>query len=262
MTMILGSAPIVPARPRRRGWGGSVVLDGLRRPLDTFLPVLALSVVRPTPAGGTEILVGVRDPRTNSTHQNVTSVPTRRVPRLLAARWRGMLRSGSRETGESYEGLRDQVHSIFSCKLGLADPLERGELDVRLGAVGACQGISVIGEQADGSPITEELTMFNAEVVLASGSNLVPATTASYSTLVWVDVRAFAEMVRSRDAGRLAVGLENAFVCAYGLCLQTSLSMIERVDLAADRAAGTALIPHVADAHREVHQLELFTPIR
>jgi len=213
-------------RPPPRNWGGSMLLLGLRRPLQDFRPVLALTIVCTATAGHKCILVGVRDPRTNKTHQNVTSVPTRRVPDLLANEWKRRLRRGRGELGDSYPGLRNEVCSLLGCKLGLADPLELGEVEFRLGAVGASQGVSVIGERADGSLVTENLTMFNVEVHLEDGGGVVPESTASYNKLVWADVDSFARMVRLRDVAQLNVGLEYAFACAYGLCLQTSLSML------------------------------------
>jgi hypothetical protein len=243
--------------PDRGEWGGSKVLLGLGRPLREYKPVLALSVLRTSGEGRREILVGVRDPRTNRTHQNVTSVPTRRVPTILANSWIERLRrSHSTEVGDEYPGLRHEAYALLCAKGGIADPLERGEVKFTLRCVGASQGISVIGELANGAKLTEKLTMFNVEVLVDDGAHQVPQSTASYSRLVWADVKAFARMVRLRDVGQLNVGLEEAFACAYGLCLQTSISLLE-----ASRSAKEPKpeAPFISSLRPTPAQLELFT---
>jgi hypothetical protein len=247
-------------RPLPKPWGGSMLLTGLHRSLSDFQPVLALTILRRS-AGCTQILVGVRDPDTNQTHQNVTSVPTRRLSVPLAREWRRHLRRGDGGSGDAYAGLRNEVSSLLGYKVGLADQLERGTVNFHLGTVRASQGVSVIGEAAGGAPVTENLTMFNAEVVLEIGSDRVPRSTASYSTLVWADVDAFMRMVRSRDVGALEVGLEYAFACAYGLCLQTSLSVLTDPASFGSTARGadsTSARDPVVDDTTTRDQLELF----
>jgi hypothetical protein len=71
--------------------------------------------------------------------------------------------------------------------------------------------------------------------VLEEGRSEVPKATASYDPLVWGKVDDFLAMTRTHDAGRLNVGLEGAFVCAYGLCLQTSARMLENAEPAPRR---------------------------
>jgi hypothetical protein len=210
--------------PRRAEpkWGGSKLLPGLHRPLAEYPPVLALTILRES-ANGLQILVGVRDPWTNRTHPDVASVPTRRVPELLAREWQRMIRRGD-DPSDAYPGLYSEIVGLLGLKLGLADPSERGEITFRTGSVGASQGISVIGERDDAQE-TENLTMFNANVLLEMGSDKIPRRTASYSSLVWAELDAFTRMVELRDVGQLGVGLD-AFVCAYGLCLQTSRSIL------------------------------------
>jgi hypothetical protein len=125
-----------------------------------------------------------------------------------------------------HDDVRDEIAHVFSRKLGLADALERGMVDFEVAAWHAFQGVSVIGEDSDGSPLTENLTMFNALVALHDGLALVPSATASYRPLVWADLDDFIMMTRTRDPGHLNAGLESAFYCAYGLCLATSVAVL------------------------------------
>jgi hypothetical protein len=209
------------------------LLDGdAHRPLLEFMPVLALSVIMLDATGAVRILVGVRDPRANRTHPNVASVPTRRVAAPLAEDWRKRMRRSGLTRAEDYPGLRTEVLSILSQKLGMADSVELGRVDAQLFGLQASQGISVIGEDDLGAQITESLTMFNAGVLVsADTAKLVPGRTGSYRSLVWADVESFLSMTSTRDVGRLNAGLEKFFFCAYGLCLQTSVAMLEAAGL-------------------------------
>jgi hypothetical protein len=229
-------------------WGGSKLLPGVGRSLSRYRPVLALTVLREV-AGSRQILVGVRDPRANRTHPDVASVPTRRVPDLLAREWQSMIR---KDRGAEYPGLAGEITALLGLKLGLADPLERGEVTFRIGSVGASQGISVIGEDHAGVPETEELTMFNAEIVLERGADLLPKATASYSALVWAELDAFTRMVRMHEVEQLDAGL-NALFCAYGLCLQTSQAMLGTPDRSKSalftRSSSPASAERVAGRH-------------
>jgi hypothetical protein len=194
---------------------------GLHRPLASYQPVLALTILRHGQSQP-EILVGVRDPKANKYHQNVVSVPTRRIQPAVAKRWLWLLRTYRKNSAAKRADLRDEVANIFSRKLGLADAQERGEVYFEVGALTAFQGISVIGEQA-----TENLTMFNALIRLYKGDEALPPSTASYCPLVWASTHDFIEMTTTRDAGRLKAGLDESFFCAYGLCLQTSMQMLK-----------------------------------
>jgi hypothetical protein len=215
----------VTDRPGPQTWGGAKLLPGRHRPLGTYQPVLAITVLRHAKSRP-EVLVGVRDPNANVYHQNVASVPTRRVQPSVAKNWLWSLRAPWRTAAAERADLRDEVANIFSRKLGLADALEIGEVHFEVAALTAFQGISVIGEDECGRPRTENLTMFNALVYLEKGDEHLPESTASYNPLVWADMDDFLAMSRTRDTGRLNKGLEESFFCAYGLCLQTSVEVL------------------------------------
>jgi hypothetical protein len=157
------------------------------------------------------------------------------VPLVLAKAWIEHLRLGRPDEAAARLDLRSEVAYIFSMKLGLADPLELGLIRFTALRLEGAQGISVIGEDENGGMLTEKLTMFNACVVLEKGRDNVPEATASYVPLVWGTVNNFLAMTATYDAGRLDAGLEGTFVCAYGLCLQTSARMLENIGLAPDR---------------------------
>jgi len=209
-------------------------VPGIERPLEDFSPVLALTLLSENWPAPREILVGVRNPAANKTHQGVASVPTRRVPLVLAEAWIEALRRGRPHKAAARLDLRCEVANIFSMKLGLADPLELGLVRFTVVRLEGTQGISVIGEDEDGTALTENLTMFNACVVLEEGRDHIPKATASYDPLVWGTVDNFLAMTATYDAGRLDAGLEDAFACAYGLCLQTSARMLENTGQASD----------------------------
>jgi hypothetical protein len=219
--------PVTPAQESGRGHPAAVVYSGLGRSLEEFAPVLAVTLLTPGDPMRAEIFVGVRTAAANKTHPDVASVPTRRVPRLLARSWLEQLRLGQHEEAGRRDDLRAEVANIFSRKLGLADALELETFRFRVERLDAVQGHSVIGELDDGSPVAEQLTMFNAHVVVEEGRAGMAKATASYDPLLWGDVPGFLEMTRHADAGRFAPELADTFVCAYGLCLRTSVRMIE-----------------------------------
>lgn len=231
-------------RPGPDTWGGGRLLTGLHRPLSLYRPVLALTLLRYA-ASKPEIVVGVRAPESNRYHQNVASVPTRRIQPAVARNWIWALRSHRHHSVARRDDLRDEIATLFSRKLGLADPQERGQIGFTVESFAASQGISVIGEGEDGRPVTETLTMFNAVVRLDKGDEHLPDRTASYDPLVWADVDNFIAMSRSRDTGRLEKGFERYFFCAYGLCLQTSVLALERLDPAtAPSTPAQPRLPH------------------
>ena len=215
---------------RRRSPVGTAKL-GVEQPLSTYPPVLAITLRR-RDGGQDKVLVGVRTSH-NRTHQNVLSVPTIRVLPEVAAVWRRPLADGVLSTEGLRPGspvertVRRVVLELLARKVGLADPLERGEVDVEIEAMLAVQGTSLIGSR-NGEDVTENLTMFNAQVRWTSADDPGPATTASYDPLLWITEDQFAEMVRTRDVGVLDAGLDEIEVCVRGLCIESTLRTLGR----------------------------------
>jgi len=203
----------------------------VEQPLSTYPPVLAITLRR-RDGGQDKVLVGVRTSH-NRTHQNVLSVPTIRVLPEVAAVWRRPLADGVLSTEGLRPGspvertVRRVVLELLARKVGLADPLERGEVDVEIEAMLAVQGTSLIGSR-NGEDVTENLTMFNAQVRWTSADDPGPASTASYDPLLWITEDQFAEMVRTRDVGVLDAGLDEIEVCVRGLCIESTLRTLGR----------------------------------
>lgn len=194
---------------------------GLRQPLTTHAPVLALTLLREGEEGP-EVLCVVRRPETNATHPDVLSVPTMRVPVALAREWPAATLDGHTVTGLPYA-----VECLLTRKLGLGDALESGWPRYDLGRFGAWQGGSYIGVE-DGCDVIEDLTMYNVEVRFRHTYNEVPSRTASYAPILWTPVPRFLEVVATRDVGRLRADLDEILVCVRGLCVETTLRLLER----------------------------------
>jgi hypothetical protein len=204
---------------------------GVEHPLSSYPPVLALTLLRQVD-GRNEVLVGVRT-KHNGTHQNVMSVPTVRILPEVAAGWRKPLRDGVLST----DGLRQHesvsrtalhvVRELLARKLGVAEALERGEVTFVVEAMMAIQGTSLLASH-DGRDVTEDLTMFNAQVRWSSGHDLGDGRTSSYDPLLWITEDEFAEMVRTRDVGVLDAGLDEIEVCVRGLCIDSTMRMLGR----------------------------------
>lgn len=190
--------------PTRSPWR----LHPISEPFTRFRPVLAVSLLRRRD-GDWEILTGVRTPAANRTHPDVVSVPTLRVPEVVAEQWPG-----------DGDVLRE-VENLLARKLGVADALELGLISLAQRHFGGWQGTSVIGEDEEGLR-TEDLTMFNACVEVLSGSDLFPERTATYDPLRWARVADFLRMVRTREVAHLGVDLDPIQFCAYGLCLTSA----------------------------------------
>lgn len=197
-------------------------LEEVKNSLSMYRPVLALTVLRHH-SNGVEILAGARTEEANPTHPGVVSVPTQRVPEVIAANWLSGL--------DASTGLERETEYLLARKLGVADALELEKIRYKIHDLGAWQGTSIIGENQRG-PVTEDLTMFNACVEIVEGSELFPTETASYKPLLWVPVSRFLTMVAARDVA--ALGIDNLLLfCAYGLCLESSARILKRLGLSA-----------------------------
>jgi hypothetical protein len=203
--------------PTMRPWR----LTNVSQPLDTFAPVLALTLVRRrgNDLEDVEVLTGARTAAANRTHPGVVSVPTRRVPVPIAQPWLDHLGTGVPDS------LRYEVENVLARKLGVADALELGTLDLTVHDLHAWQGTSVIGEDDDGLR-TEDLTMFNACVEITAGADDFPEQTASYRPIRWASTDNFLRMVRTKEVGALEVGFDELMFCAYGLCLETAARVL------------------------------------
>lgn len=204
-------------------------------------PVLALTIVDASTTASFEsinssslVLVGVRDPETNSTHPNVLSVPTKRVPNgVLGAIEVEILQENSVGTSTTYilneldpdqrtnghNSLFFAVKSILAEKLGVAEQIELGNVrfETRLEAM-------VVGTVKH--PDFEEKTcMYNASVLL-TGASLVPDKTSSYRSLIWTPSENFIRAAESKDLTEVSHELNPFEFCIHGLCIMSSFNVL------------------------------------
>jgi hypothetical protein len=204
---------------------------GIERSLRSHPPVLALTLLREH-RRQEEVLVGVRTAH-NGTHQNVMSVPTIRVLPEVAKGWAAPLadgfvtRSGLRRRPGLERTVRHVVREILALKLGKAGGLERGDVKFEIEAMMAIQGTSLLASSGD-EDVTEDLTMFNAQVRWTDGSHFREGWTVSYKPLLWITEAKFSEMARTRDVGVLDEGLDEIEVCVRGLCIDSTVRTLDR----------------------------------
>lgn len=183
--------------------------------------VAALSLLAPHD-GGQRILLGVRSERC-SAHGDVMSLPTLRLPRVVADQL-----LDHREDNSRWVHMRTHEHTehalVFLCraimalKLGLADWVveERFDYRCRLGTV--LVGNTAVDETTD-PPRVQRIAMVNLVCELPVVPP-VPPHTAGYSSLRWADPAAFLDAVRLRDATLAAAEWDCVSVCVRGLCVE------------------------------------------
>jgi hypothetical protein len=191
---------------------------------------------------GLNLQLVVRDPATNSTHGDVISVPTMRVPAPLFDSLLPSIGSYEDERGKTtiysieqadsieqsdnvcldgHNPLIFTVEGILAQKLGVADQLELGQLTFN--AVLAAKGV---GTSVYHEPVRrfEQIRMAGIVVEVTGGADLVPSTTASYSRILWVPVKDFLHAVETRNPA--AVGLDPFKFCIHGLCIATTYDIL------------------------------------
>ena len=209
----------------------------------SVVPALSLLIFR----DGTEreVLLGVRRPSaTSGRHAGVLSTPTMRVPLSLM---RELLReadyqigderepffdriplTGTRELGVAYAMASAQAfaaEALISRKLGLAAELVEGRLTGELSAVAI--GYDLIYDEIGGM---EKTLMLTLRCVLGSAIDL-PARSASYSRLAWVQCANLEEAVATRDPLLLLPDESIWEICLHGLCVRSAAFVLhsERV---------------------------------
>jgi len=199
--------------PRR--WLDALELTaGSSEPVAEYAPVLALTITRED-NGSRAVLGCVRSPEENRTHPRVLSSPTVRI--------RGVkdfcgLSTGP-VVGEPPAWMTAHVDQLVGGKLA-ADTS-----GLQPDFVQVWQAHSVIGI-ADGQPVTEALTMINVHLSVPAGAELFPRSTPSYSWIGFLDETQHAAAVARRDATLLDVDFGSETPIVYGLCTQSTASML------------------------------------
>jgi hypothetical protein len=216
-------------------------------------PVIALTIVagrsmaRGLIGPDTQILVVVRRPDTNSTHPNVISVPTQRVPEdwfasvsdpvaalpeyeFAADEEATNLELTTRHSaGDGLPSGHDpvvySVEALLARKLGLADALEDDSFQFC-----AVPRVIVEGRVHYDSPnlygAEEGIRMTGVLVVVHAGADRVPPNTRSYSRIEWVEARALIQSIASRDPSSLEAGFDAFQHCIHGLCISACAEII------------------------------------
>jgi hypothetical protein len=211
-------------------------------------PVLSLTILdQATTKQGlvcatTRVLVVVRDPKTNSAHPNVVSMPTQRIPPSLfrnildtsgpiemvdpAGQWHVVRRVNNEATGGHHPAMY-AVEALLARKLGVSDQLEMDKLrfsvTLRLVTTGQSYHANLPVDRQ-----VHHISMASMIVTISEGAELFPHTTSSYSHIFWVDTAKFLETVTSKNPMALESGLDPIGYCVHGLCVSTSYAVLAR----------------------------------
>lgn len=197
-----------------------------------YSPVLGLTILRQVGSSRRrEILVVARRPATNRTHPNVVSVPTQRIPAILAQEiTKESHLVGNVGATQVYDGTpirrvsggRNHQATLYAVEALMAKKFEIGaSLVTRQILFSAVLRTVAFGKITYPSETTDDefefIAMVNVEVVIEEGSGLIPPETASYTNLKWISLDKFQKMVEGRDAAE--AGMNPFQFCVHGLCL-------------------------------------------
>lgn len=208
--------------------------------------ILALTIIKGTTAlkyeitNDSQILVCVRDSKANKTHPDVVSVPTQRIPTVLAEQVLGESSSigSNKDTKllsntpifcdelDGHNELLYMIESLLCRKLGLSNALEEGLFRFKAILAG-----NLIGKaNYPNLNTSEHLQMLNAVVFVEVGADLVPEQTASYRKIHWTpSTSSFLEMWHNgQDPTVIGLTAEQAGgVCVDGLCISSTADIVE-----------------------------------
>lgn len=206
--------------------------------------VLALTIVNGTRAlkkgmsGDSQILVCVRNSDVNQTHPDVVSVPTQRIPAVLAEKILENSQSIgiegdtilleqeiiSKNSANGHNELLYIIESLLCRKLGVSEYIERGQFSFEASLVGNLKGVANYPNLES----TEQLQMLNVVVHLESGAELFPEHTTSYNLIKWVPVNGFLKMWHDgKDPTEIGLTAEQSSgVCVDGLCISSSADIV------------------------------------
>ena len=193
-----------------------------------------------------EMLVCVRNEEINRTHPNVISVPTQRIPAVLAEKiiaagasdgncgsttlYRG--HSASNQTANGHSEIIYAVESLMAGKLGLADALESGEFSFTARLAGNQIGTANYPE-FHGTELAdhEDLQMLNLLVRIDQGADLLAERTLSYDHVKWVPIEKFLDMwANGKQPTDVGFSGEESFrLCIHGLCISSSADVLSAI---------------------------------
>jgi hypothetical protein len=217
-------------------------------------PVLSATIVTRLD-GELHVLTGKRIAEGNTTHVNVASTPTMRVPPqeagLLVVDHVPFCLAGNINPSHPFvseslypsvaalpdnsDVLASKVSNILALKLGLSSALESSQKPVGRTSLARCiVGFSYLDDAPSGAPLYEPLIMLGAIVGLdQETAEQIPGTTSSYSHLGWAALDRYVHGVASKtllDVIPKARPEDELEVCVKGLCNATSSTIVSNLD--------------------------------
>jgi len=211
-------------------------------------PILSLTVLDASSLDdrkvsmSSRVLVVARRAETNSTHPNVVSVPTQRLPSALYSAIldsadplggeaeRSYFRGGVVENGKinGHHPVVFAVEALLARKLGLADDLEHDRCRFRAALRTEVGGVALY-DNLGPQNVYEPVSMLNVVVEVQSQSSPLQLETSSYSMVAWTTVQAFLEGVERKDPAHISQKLDPLEFCVHGVCLQAAQASLEHL---------------------------------
>lgn len=213
-------------------------------------PVLSATIVARLD-GQLHVLTGQRTAQGNTTHVNVASTPTMRIPNeeagLLLSEEVSCCLSGNidplkpfisdsltpsvAQFPDSRDVLAAKVANLLGLKLELSQLLESSRESIGRASLARCLvGFSYLEDNDSGEPLFEPLIMLGAIVGLyQEAAEQIPVRTASYDNLGWTPVAAYLRGVDTKtvlDVIPTARPEDELEVCVRGLCNTTSFTVL------------------------------------
>lgn len=213
-------------------------------------PVLSATVVTSF-EDRIHVLTGKRTSEGNTTHANVASTPTMRIPSQHAAFFvmdKAMfclegkidpLNPFVSESAtpnrtvipESTDVLAAPIASLLAMKLDLGDIIDWTNKPIgRVSLARHIVGFSYLEDNESGEPLYEPLVMFGAVVGLAPQLvDHIPDQTRSYSNLGWTPIEQYVRGVKAKSVTEVIPSArpgDELEVCVRGLCNATSTAIV------------------------------------
>lgn len=183
----------------------------------------------------TKLLICIRDPKTNDTHPDVVSVPTMRIPPVIAKKLDTLRYNqeyikcrtdNTGNTGSPEFLLQEEITSLLTKKLGTG---AKGDLEFEARMAYLETGTVEHPNLDDYSRRVEDTRMYNAQILVNDPSTF-PTKTTSYSKIWWVTADNFLKMMDGKDVTKVGVSAFDAIngICAQGLCLSSTEKNLRR----------------------------------
>lgn len=221
-------------------------------PVLSLLIIDANTLVNGEITSATKVAACVRHPLTNCVHPNTVSTPTQRLPYSIFNDIYDNVSSTLMKVtpmedfpesitrvyslyefpkkllvnNKSHDSLTYAVMGILKGKLNLAEALDFRKIKCTVGSVLLMDGIA-INEELTGHS-SERLDMLTVRVDMEGATELA-ANSCAYSSIKFITVQEFIDMVERRDVSHLEKYFENAIqYCVKGLCTISSYIYLKK----------------------------------